>query len=136
MSSTHIPSAGSGTRSPSEAGPHLPGPSDPCAVTINHATPDERRCNAQVGERIELARYAVSSGERVLYGQRVDGVLCVTDAPVTGHRGAFLVERGLERDGDAALSALIADYLDQARRLDQIPMGESVLARYLAGVQS
>jgi uncharacterized RmlC-like cupin family protein len=28
-----------------------------------------------VGERVELARYAISGGERVLYGQRVDRVV-------------------------------------------------------------
>jgi hypothetical protein len=28
-----------------------------------------------VGERVELARYIVPAGERVIYGQRVDGVV-------------------------------------------------------------
>ena len=28
-----------------------------------------------VGERVELGRYRISSGERVLYGQRVNGVV-------------------------------------------------------------
>ena len=30
-----------------------------------------------VGERVELGRYRVSTGERILYGQRVDGVVRV-----------------------------------------------------------
>ena len=30
---------------------------------------------ATVGDRVELARYTVSAGERILYGQRVDGVV-------------------------------------------------------------
>ena len=35
----------------------------------------------RVGERIELARYMIAEGERVLYGQRVNGVVRVTDKP-------------------------------------------------------
>ena len=34
-----------------------------------------RRNGNPVGERIELARYSVPVGERVLYGQRVNGVV-------------------------------------------------------------
>jgi hypothetical protein len=34
-----------------------------------------RRPTVQVGERVELARYTVPAGQRVLYGQRVDGVV-------------------------------------------------------------
>jgi hypothetical protein len=34
-----------------------------------------RRNGNPVGERVELARYTVSVGERVLYGQRVNGVV-------------------------------------------------------------
>ena len=34
-----------------------------------------RRNGNPVGERIELARYTVPAGERVLYGQRVNGVV-------------------------------------------------------------
>ena len=35
-----------------------------------------------VGERVELARYTVTGGERILYGQRIDGVVRVTDRPL------------------------------------------------------
>jgi hypothetical protein len=38
-----------------------------------------------------------------------------------------LVERGLEQDGYAALLALVADYIDQAQRYDEIPMLVSLL---------
>ena len=34
-----------------------------------------RRNGNPVGERVELARYTLPGGERVLYGQRVDGVV-------------------------------------------------------------
>jgi hypothetical protein len=82
--------------------------------------------NPTVGERVELGRYQISTGERVLYGQRLNGVVRITDSPHTGGR-AYLVERGLEEDGYAALQALIADYLEQARELDDVPMATSVL---------
>ena len=79
----------------------------------------------RTGVRVELARYSVSAGDRVLYGQRVDGVVRVTDVPLGGGSRAYLVERGLEEEGsnaNAALRALIADYLRQARVLDAVPM--------------
>jgi hypothetical protein len=58
------------------------------------------------GQRVELARYTVASGDqRILYGQRVDGVVRVTDVAAHGHGRAYLVERGLEQDGYAALKA-------------------------------
>ena len=82
----------------------------------------------RTGVRVELARYVVSAGERVLFGQRVDGVVRVTDVPADAGGRAYLVERGLEQEGsnaNAALEALIADYLQQARRLDAIPMAEN-----------
>ena len=75
-------------------------------------------------------RYVVSAGERVLYGQRVDGVVRVTDVPAHAGGRACLVERGLEQEGsnaNAALEALIADYLQQTRRLDAIPMAENLI---------
>jgi hypothetical protein len=88
-----------------------------------------------VGERVELGRYRTSSGERVLYGQRVNGVVRITDNPTGGGR-AYLVERGLEEDGYAALNALLADYLGQAGELDGVPMATSILANYLRELAS
>ena len=80
-----------------------------------------------VGKRVELARYTVSSGERILYGQRINGVVRVTDRP-SGRRGrSYLIERGLERDGYAALKALTADYITQAELLDAVPMATSLV---------
>ncbi|MGI8414134.1 MAG: hypothetical protein ACR2LV_10475 [Solirubrobacteraceae bacterium] len=87
---------------------------------------------ATVGERVELARYtAAAGGERILYGQRVEGVVRLTDNPACGRGRAHLIERGLEHDGHDALIALVADYLDQAERLKETPMGASLLDRYL-----
>jgi hypothetical protein len=86
-----------------------------------------RRSGNPVGERIELARYSVPVGERVLYGQRVNGVVRVTDVPACGRGRAYLVERELEQDGYDALKALISDYLDQAELLADVPMAVSPL---------
>jgi hypothetical protein len=84
----------------------------------------------RVDERIELGRYRTDVGvERVLYGQRVATVVCVTDAPIDNPGRAYLVERGLEEDGYAALLALVRDYLDQANRLGVPPMSTTVLER-------
>jgi hypothetical protein len=80
-----------------------------------------------VGERVELARYNVSAGERVLYGQRIDGVVRVTDRPSDGRGRSYLIERGLEHDGYAALKALVADYTREAVRLGEIPMATSIV---------
>ena len=43
---------------------------------------------------------------------------------------SYLIERGLEEEGanaNASLQALIADYLQQASALDEVPMAVSVL---------
>jgi hypothetical protein len=59
------------------------------------ATPRRRRAPV-VGKRTELARYTVAEGERILYGQRIDGIVRVTDRPAGRGGRAYLVERGLE----------------------------------------
>jgi len=66
------------------------------------------------GERVELARYEVRSGERVLYGQRINGAVAVVDVPAGEHGRVYLIERHLE--SKAALDALVADYLTISRR--------------------
>ena len=71
---------------------------------------------AVVGERVELARYDTSVGERIVFGQRVDGVVRVTDKPVGSGR-SFLVERGLS--SKAELDALVDDYVEQSERRDE-----------------
>ena len=79
---------------------------------------ETRRNGLHVGERMELGRYRTAAGvERVLYGQRVAKVVRVTDVPVDRPGRSYLVERGLEQDGYAALLALVEDYLVQANQL-------------------
>ena len=56
----------------------------------------------------------------ILYGQRIDGIVRVTDRPAGEGGRAYLVERGLETKSE--LDALIADYLQQATKLDSPPL--------------
>jgi hypothetical protein len=66
------------------------------------------------GERVELARYRLTTGERVLYGQRVDGAVAVTDVPAGEHGRVYLVERHVE--SKAALDGLVAAYVADSQR--------------------
>jgi hypothetical protein len=72
------------------------------------------------GERVELGRYRTAHGERILIGQRVYGVVRVSDVPATGRGRRYLVER--ELTSKAELDALVADYLNQARGHFACPM--------------
>ena len=70
-------------------------------------------------ERVELARYSVTDGERVIYGQRVLGVVRLVDHPADGHGRRYLIER--ELTVMAELEAIVADYLQQAAAWNVIP---------------
>jgi hypothetical protein len=98
----------------------------------DHPGPRPRRRQPKVGKRTELARYTVPAGERILYGQRIEGVVRVTDRPAGAvdpdHR-AYLVERELERKDE--LDALIADYLATAEKLAAVPMSLTQIEHYL-----
>ena len=73
----------------------------------------------QTNERVELARYTVSAGERVIHGQRVLGVVRLRDDPASGEGRHFVIERELTTM--AELEAIVADYLQQAATWDTIP---------------
>ena len=95
-------------------------------MTTPIVTRTQRNSN-DVGERTELGRYRTAAGvERVVYGQRVATVVRVTDVPVDRPGRAYLVERGLEEDGYAALLALVADYLETANKLGVPPMSTTI----------
>ena len=68
----------------------------------------------------ELARYRISAGERIVVGQRVLGVVRLTDLPADGHGRSYVIERGLT--AMAELEAVVADYLAQAERWDAVPV--------------
>ena len=70
------------------------------------------------GEPKVLATYQCDEGERQLIGQRVDGIVRVTDQRPGGR--AYLVEQGLT--SMAELEGLIADYLAKAKRIGYAPM--------------
>ena len=82
-------------------------------------TVTETRRGNRVGERVELARYRITTGERILHGQRVDSVVRITDTSAATRGRSYLVDRGLEVDGYAALKALVADYVEQSERRDE-----------------
>ena len=84
-------------------------------MTATAPTPAERVTN----DRVELARYTVGAGERVIYGQRVLGVVRLVDHPANGHGRRYLIER--ELTVMAELEAIVEDYLDQAARWQVIP---------------
>jgi len=74
----------------------------------------------------ELGRYTIAgAGERMLFGRRVHGEAIVIDAPAASEGRVYLVERAVEQDGYAALMALVADYIQTATALGQIPMATS-----------
>jgi hypothetical protein len=79
----------------------------------------ETRRVGQANARVELAHYGLSAGERVIYGQRVLGVVRLVDEPADGHGRRFIIER--ELTVMAELEAIVADYLEQAAAWDVIP---------------
>jgi hypothetical protein len=66
------------------------------------------------GERVELARYQLECGERILVGQRVDGVVVVADVAAGEEGRVYLVERRVESRAD--LDGLIAAYVADSQR--------------------
>ena len=73
----------------------------------------------QTNARVELARYTIGAGERVIYGQRVLGVVRLVDEPLDGNGRRFIIER--ELTVMAELEAIVADYVEQAAAWDVIP---------------
>ena len=66
-----------------------------------------------------LATYDCDQGPRQLVGQRVDGIVRITDRSAAGGR-AYLVEEGLTCMTE--LQAIVADYLEKAAELGHPPM--------------
>jgi hypothetical protein len=82
-------------------------------------TVTETRRPGQTNERVELARYTVSAGERVIHGQRILGVVRLVDNPAPGEGRHYVIERELVTM--AELEAIVSDYLQQAQTWDAIP---------------
>ena len=86
---------------------------------MSPGTSEPGRRRGATNERVELARYTISAGERVIYGQRVLGVVRLVDVPASGSGRRYVIERGITRV--AELKAIVADYVEQAARWDAIP---------------
>ena len=87
-------------------------------TAVSEGTAPER-----TNERVELARYTITAGEHVIYGQRIRGVVRLVDVPAQGSGRRYLIER--ELTSMAELEAIVADYLEQAARWDAIPAAGS-----------
>jgi hypothetical protein len=82
----------------------------------------------------ELLRYRISAGERVLSGWRRGPGIEVVDRPASGRARGYVVDRGFRCSEQ--LQAFVADYVDQARRLDACPMGSEAIATVVAESES
>lgn len=82
-------------------------------------TVTETRRAGRTNERVELARYTVTAGERVIHGQRVLGVVRLVDDPATGEGRHYVIERELTSKSE--LDAIVSDYLEQAHLWNVIP---------------
>jgi hypothetical protein len=74
-----------------------------------------------------LAIGADESRERVLRGQRIRGVVRVTDAPADGQGRTYVVARD-ELESKDELDGLVAHYVEHARRCDDVPLLHLCLA--------
>ena len=86
----------------------------------HHPAPPQ---DASVGALVELSRYSVATGERVVRGQRILGVVRITDAPADGaeHLGCPRSYRSLSRrprGSPAKLPACAAEAFSDARWKD------------------
>lgn len=83
--------------------------------------------NAIGARGAELARYRISSGERVLMGWRAGGGIEVTDRPTEGRARGYVVDRGI--GCFEQLRAFVTDYVNQAARYDECPMSAGTLGQ-------
>lgn len=87
------------------------------------ATTIATQASGAPNDRVELARYSIGTNERVIYGQRILGVVRLVDEPAGGHGRRYVIER--ELTVMAELEAVVADYLKQARTWQVIPAAGS-----------
>lgn len=85
------------------------------------------KINAIGARGVELARYRVSSGERVLMAWSSRRGIEITDRPSEGRARGYVVDRGI--GCFEQLRAFVADYVDQAERYDECPMSAGTLGQ-------
>jgi hypothetical protein len=69
------------------------------------------RRSGPTNDRVEMARYSITAGDRIVYGQRILGVVRLTDVPADGRGRHYLIER--ELTCMAELRAVVNDYLEE-----------------------
>lgn len=74
---------------------------------------------------VTLGRYQLPDGERLVQGQRILGVVRLTDIPAYGPGRRYVIERELTSRQE--LVALVADYLQQASSHGAIPADPACL---------
>ena len=74
------------------------------------------------GRPKRLAHYSVEAGERQLVAQRIDGVVQLRDQAANGAGRSYVVEPELHSLSE--LEAIVADYLQVAKGLGEVPMRE------------
>ncbi len=82
----------------------------------------------------EIARYRVSTGERLVIGRRGRGGAELVDAPASGEGRAYHVDRGWHDGG--VMEAFVRDYLEQAECLDRCPMSAAAIGIVLDNTES
>lgn len=89
-------------------------------VDTSPAPADASASKTGTNDPVERGRYTVGGHERVLWAERVQGRVCLTDAPPEGQRGRpHLIEDDLTLMDE--LDAIVADYLAQAEKHRDIP---------------
>jgi hypothetical protein len=101
---------------------------------VTSPTVIETRRAGQTNERVELARYTISAGERAVDSQRVLGVVRLTDVVVEGDERHYLIERGLTSNVEP--HAVVDDYLGQAEHWDAVPAEPCWIAEKLEPLRS
>ena len=69
----------------------------------------------RVGKRVELARYTIPAGERVLHGQRINGVVRFLPGTLSSSIGVRADERGRH----VSFSRIVAQREDAQTRYDR-----------------
>ena len=74
------------------------------------------------GRSKRLGHYSVGGAERQLVAQRIEGVVQLRDQAANGAGRSYVVEPELHSLSE--LEAIVADYLQTAKRLGEVPMRE------------
>jgi hypothetical protein len=85
------------------------------------------RVTGNGGRAVELARYTLPDGQRILWLEPAGDRVAICDRPAHGPGPVFLVEPDAADEQQPAIDALIVDYLQQARTHQQPPVTLSAI---------